>query len=442
MTEVSSAEDLEDAVNAAAPGDMVIVTAGRYSGHLDIEGQGTRESPVTIRAERQGSVGWEGPVTLKGNYLSLEGFVFGLESSVTIAEGTGHRILRCEFNALRAGHWVRIDDEATRCEIGYCSFTHDDNSQEIKGQQVVQVRRSDASGPDHHWIHHNYFAEISRGGSSNGFETIQLHQGKVRGRGSSQTLIEYNYFERCNGEPEIISVKCSDNVIRHNVFVECQGMLTFRNGHGNTAVGNVFFGSGVAGTGGIRFQGRDQTVINNYMEGLTASAISLHDGDPDDKYERVEDATIAFNTIVNCALGLTVGLRYTSKSTEPPLRVVLANNLFACPEGSLVHSPDNDLSTWTISGNIYSGHALGIPDPGGFRYEDLLLVALPGGIQVPQQGSPAIGGAEGDFPGVVEDIFGLPRPVSGKDVGAAQVSAPLLPVSPIGVGPDAAMSAP
>ena len=46
--------------------------------------------------------------------------------------------------------------------------------------------------------------------------------------------MEQNFFDRCDGELEIISSKSCDNIYRGNTFLNCAGMLTLR--HGNRYV--------------------------------------------------------------------------------------------------------------------------------------------------------------------------------------------------------------
>ncbi|MGE9292266.1 MAG: polysaccharide lyase 6 family protein, partial [Puniceicoccales bacterium] len=404
---------------------------------LRLKGRGTEEARVTVRAESPGEVTLNAPVLLTGTYLSLEGFDFGEKSRLEFTEGTGHRVLGCRFDALQAGHWVRFNDEATHCEIGYCSFTNDNNAGEKSNQQIVQIKRSDATGPDYHRIHHNYFANVSPGETNNGFETIQVHQGTVGALGSSHTVIEKNVFEACNGEAEMISIKCSDNVIRDNLIIACRGSIVLRKGTGNLVEGNVFLGDHGKGTGGVRFRGDDQVVINNFFYQLAYSAIAMHNGDAGNYYEPVTRATVAFNTIVDCGRVLNIGIRHPKHdSSILPTGVVFANNIIV-GEGAQIYDPDGAMATWTLEGNIVYGMSPELITLPGFTVVDPELVLLPSGILAPAEGSPAIGQAQGDFPQVTIDIFGNPRPETGKTIGAVEQAIRELPVSHSMVGPDA-----
>ena len=121
-------------------------------------------------------------------------------------------------------------------------------------------------------------------------------------------MVENNYFERCNGEVEIISNKSGGNVFRGNVFLESRGTLTLRHGNDNLVENNVFLGNGVDHTGGIRVINKRQTIRNNYLQGLAGyrfgSALTIMNGVPDspiNRYHQVEDSVIENNTIIDSA---------------------------------------------------------------------------------------------------------------------------------------------
>ncbi len=91
---------------------------------------------------------------------------------------------------------------------------------------------------NHHRIDHNYFGPRPVLGS-NGGETLRIGTSH-HSLNDSFTIIENNYFDRCNGEVEIISNKSGSNAIRNNTFFESRGTLTLRHGNGNVVENNVF----------------------------------------------------------------------------------------------------------------------------------------------------------------------------------------------------------
>ena len=118
-------------------------------------------------------------------------------------------------------------------------------------------------------IDYNHFRNIGPR-IVNEMETIRVGWSELS-RSSGYTTIEYNLFENCDGDPEIISVKTCDNIVRYNTFMSSQGTLCLRHGDRTIVNGNYFFGEGKDGTGGIRFYGDDHKIYNNYFEGLTGT---------------------------------------------------------------------------------------------------------------------------------------------------------------------------
>lgn len=108
-----------------------------------------------------------------------------------------------------------------------------------KGVTVAVRLNSEQSQQNHHQIDHNFFGYRPTFGS-NGGETLRIGTSHYS-LSDSFTVVENNYFERTNGEVEIISVKSGKNQIRNNVFFESRGTLTLRHGNGNIIEENVFF---------------------------------------------------------------------------------------------------------------------------------------------------------------------------------------------------------
>ena len=180
---------------------------------------------------------------------------------------------------------------------------------------------------------------------------------------SGFTIVEHNLFEDCDGDPEIVSVKSCDNIIRHNTFSKSYGTLSLRHGNRNKVEANYFFGAekpiGIspAGsdlyTGGIRIYGTDHIIINNYMEGLNGTRwdapITLTMGDAIDgqssnlsKHFRAERVTIAFNTLVNNSHGIEIGYDNNDSYNKDLKDITIANNLITGSENSLVDLVDMD----------------------------------------------------------------------------------------------------
>ena len=71
------------------------------------------------------------------------------------------------------------------------------------------------------------------------------------------------FFENCDGENEIITLKASDMVVRNNTFSGCQGVLGLRTSRRVLVQGNLFESRGRPSTGGVRMQGWDHVIVEN-----------------------------------------------------------------------------------------------------------------------------------------------------------------------------------
>ncbi|MDP2871797.1 MAG: chondroitinase-B domain-containing protein [Bacillota bacterium] len=296
--------------------------------------------------------------------------------------------------------------------------------------------------PNYHLIDSNYFGHRPVLGE-NGGETIRVGTSDWS-LYNSRTIVEDNYFEKCDGEIEIISSKSCENIYRHNTFVSCQGTLTLRHGDRNWVEGNFFFANKVANSGGVRIIGEDHTVINNYIadcDGTSLkSALTLMNGVPNsplNRYFQVKRALVAFNTLVNNKVNFNIGGGKDSELTLPPLDCTIANNIVKGSVSPLILETDKPINM-IYEGNIFHGATLGInPVPSGITITDPLLYRAADTLWRPLSNSPAIGSAAGNYMLITKDIDGHLRGTL-KDIGCDQVSTePVIykPLKPGDVGP-------
>src|SRR4030095_9256512 len=138
---------------------------------------------------------------------------------------------------------------------------------------------------------------ISPGG--NGAETIRFGlSGLSLSNGFG--LIEYNLFERCNGENEMISNKSSSNTYRYNTISDSpDGELTLRHGNDCLVYGNYFRNSA-----GMRIFGDRHQIFSIYLETCVGTnrgkgAGGVADGAPRRSHDRPDNCVITFNTLVD-----------------------------------------------------------------------------------------------------------------------------------------------
>ncbi|MGW7418455.1 polysaccharide lyase 6 family protein, partial [Streptomyces sp. NPDC054863] len=316
--------------------------------------RGTRRAPVTIAARTRGGVvlnGEQSFVLAASSHITLSGFSFRQSSTLDIPPDCSHiRLTRNDFQLadIEGLHWlmVRADDS----EVDHNHF-HGKSTLGIylgiegAGEQEMAQRVH---------VHHNHFSDHSFAGS-NGGEPIRLGV-SPRALSGAHAVVEYNLFERCDGDPEAISVKSSDNTVRYNTIRDSFGGIVLRHGNRNRVEGNYL----VAGTEGVRIYGNDHVIVNNYLAGLSGRALVVGSGSARDHVpgetpaeRRGNDAAdrvlIAYNTLVNNQ-GTLSG---ESQRPHEPRDVTVADNLLVGDSGQLVAMANTVRFTW--SGNLLWG---------------------------------------------------------------------------------------
>lgn len=384
QTYYNDGEDLQDAVNASTNGGTFIVTDGTYNDfEASFEIMASESNPIIIEAETVGGVILTGEshfVFKKSAYITLRGFVIDGQGEETLVklEGCHHmRISRnvFELETQESIKWVFVGGVWNDNTLPFQYPSHhnriDHNIFQNKatpGHYITIDGSFEDSGSDEVYyqsqydrIDHNYFRNNSPR-ATNEQESIRIGWSEMS-QSSGYTTVEHNLFEDCDGDPEIVSVKSCDNIIRHNTFSASYGTLSLRHGNRNRIEGNYFFGNGKpigtspAGstiyTGGIRIYGTDHLIINNYMEGLNGTIwdapIALTQGDAIDgqssslsKHFRAERVIIAYNTLVNNSHGIEIGYDNNDNYNKDLKDIIIANNLITGSENSLVEIVDTD----------------------------------------------------------------------------------------------------
>lgn len=314
---VKTPEEYKKVSTHLVPGDEVILANGPWTDfEVLFKAKGTEQAPIRLKAQTPGKVILSGQSNLRlaGEYLVVSGLVFK-DGYTPTGEVISYRRNKDDLAYHSRVTQVVIDGysnpekfEQDKWVVMYGKHNRFDHSSLIgkKNAGVTMAVRlnTEESQQNYHRIDNNYFGPRPVLGS-NGGETLRIGTSHYS-LTDSFTTIENNYFDRCNGEVEIISNKSGKNKIINNVFFESRGTLTLRHGNGNLVEGNVFFGNGVDHTGGIRVINSDQIIRNNYMEGLTGyrfgSGFTIMNGVPNSKinrYHQVDNALIENNTMVN-----------------------------------------------------------------------------------------------------------------------------------------------
>lgn len=426
-------------------GDVVTWLDGTYTDQkINWSGQqGTVENPIILKAETPGGVIFTGTskINFHGNYLIVDGFYWkegqGENNHIEFRKdgsnsefGNNCSIRNCAFDNLYTqqpdkSRWIVLYGSENVVEN--CSFM---NKESAGALILVELLYSQSITPGH-IIRNNYFYNVTPKDNlvtnANDSETIRIGESSYQAI-SAQVLVEGNYFQKTDGENEIISNKSADNTFRHNTFRNCRGSLVMRHGARAHVEGNFFLGEGKAKSGGIRISDRDHVIINNYMQGLNNdgdiwnNAITLvgggaSSGGTSSGYQNVDNVIIAHNTIYNS----DDPIFYNNRDSYDPTGTI-AYNLVYSENGHIVGGDITGTGQGiTYEGNIFGGSVIGISDSGiiqgNANFSSYGETFKPSSTGIAAN---AAGNAYSDLVNI--DIEGLARPNSDLDVGAHETS--------------------
>jgi hypothetical protein len=426
VVNVSSIQQLSLAVAKAQPGDRVQLAAGTYtSGTVKV-----RRSGITIASAALGKAVLGGSVKLDlsgSSHVTVEGFLFNAGNGLSVPVGaTFDRVTRNVFQGNLRGADLTVSGDDT--EVDHNTF----QNRTAAGVylQLLGPGAHDTAKRVH--VHHNYFYNHQFKGA-NGGESIRFGLSS-RQHGQAFGLIEYNLFDKADGDSEAISVKSSNNIVRYNTIVNSRGTISLRHGWNNTVDGNILIG----GTTGIRFFGNNHTIINNLVQDTAGNPIEVGGGEIRDDtnsttaHEAADHALVAFNTLSGSGSRI---VWFNSGKPYPPSDIALADNILVGHRGTAVNGTG---SAVRFQGNVVFGVTGGSMTPTGFRLLDPRLVRDTDGLLWPVSNSPVIGAATGVYPQVTLDID---RQIRGpvKDIGAVEYAASNRgrPLTTTDVGPSA-----
>ncbi len=365
---VDTPKAYKKALKQVTAGDKIILANGTWRDfEIVFKGKGTKTQPLVLTAQTKGKVILSGQSNLRlaGEYLEVSGLVFKggyTPSNEVIAFRRNKKELAYHSRVtevvidnysnpdrFESDYWVSLYGRYNRFDHNHLVGKRN------KGVTLAVRLNTEESQQNHHQIDHNYFGPRPILGS-NGGETLRIGTSHYS-LTDSFTVVENNYFDRCDGEVEIISVKSGKNKISNNTFFESRGTLTLRHGNGNLIEGNVFKGNGVDHTGGIRVINRDQTIRNNYLEGLTGyrfgSGFTVMNGVPNssiNRYHQVVNATVENNTFVDVDhVHLAAGSDAERSAAPKSSRFI--NNIFFNKNGKAPFSIFDDISGISFVGN-------------------------------------------------------------------------------------------
>lgn len=356
---VKNIGELNTANKNAQPGDMIVLQNGEWKNvTIKLNCSGTKEQPITFKAQTAGKVLITGNSQLRlgGNYIVVDGLYFtngysGNNPVISFRIDAKQLANNCrvtntvidDFNnpkRMDDNNWVLFYGKNNR--LDHCSFRDKKNM----GVLLAVILDDERSRHNFHSIDHNYFGRRPPL-ASNGGEIIRVGVSQ-HAQFNSTTSIVNNFFEECDGETEIISIKSALNRVNENIFKECQGSVVLRHGDDNVVVDNYFIGNNKPGTGGVRVINRGHQVVANVFykcRGLDfRSPLAIMNGIPNSpahRYVQVTGADIRDNIFFECA-PVTFGEGSDAERTLPPDNVSFTNNIFYNTGDSIIYKIYDD----------------------------------------------------------------------------------------------------
>ncbi|MET8762745.1 polysaccharide lyase 6 family protein [Lentzea sp. NPDC004782] len=402
---VSSVSSLQAAIDSARPGQRLVLADGVHAADQPVK---ITKSGITVAAQTVG-----GTVFTSGGFqlgavknVTIEGFVFDGTSKLDVpVEAQATRITRNTYNGNKDGASLSVSADDVQVD-------HNTFSNRTSEGVYLQITGPGDDIAKRTWVHHNYFYNHQFKGA-NGGESIRLGYSHKQSK-SANAIVEYNLFEKADGDSEAISVKSSDNTIRYNTIRDSRGYIVLRHGNRSTVEGNLLFGSG------IRFHGNDHKIYNNYVENTGDRAMVFGSGSEADSgptskgHDRPDRVTVAFNTLIG-----TGAVVDSDGGNFNPKDCVLANNIIKGSSGGVVSMRSG--STVKYEGNVIWGGTGGSMPASGYKSVDPKLVKDANGLFRLTSSSPAIDASVGTYSYVTRDFD--PQERSGKpDVGADEYS--------------------
>ena len=426
-TFVSDLAALQTAIDTAKEGATIVVTDGTYAvpegSPIRLTGVGGRwNKHLTITAESVGGVTFTGAQSFvfdAAHHVTISGFVF--TQSTTFELPASCRAITLSRNEFVLADIEGLHNVMVRADDTVIEYNHFHGKSTlgiylgIEGGQPTDMAQNVR-------IHHNHFSDHTFPGD-NGGEPIRLGV-SPRALSSAHAIVEYNLFERCNGDPEAISVKSSDNTVRYNTIRDSLGGIVLRHGNRTRIESNHILN----GQNGIRIYGNDHVIVNNVLAGIAGSGVVIGCGTVRDHYEgepsssrTKNDAADRIRIVLNSLVDVGGGIIGETARPLEPHDCVIVDNLVVSDRGSLALVPKSLGFTW--AGNILWGAAADGDLPAtGFTRVDPQLVTDAAGVPRIGAGSPAVNAATQDHSATVTDDIDGRRRIGVADVGAHEVS--------------------
>ncbi|WPU67076.1 chondroitinase-B domain-containing protein [Peredibacter starrii] len=472
LTEINalSFSDAATKALAAAPNSKIILPSGTFSNvNVTLRGEGIQNAPIIIEGQPDGSTILTGKIllTVKGSYVlvknlnvqNYDSFSYGSYGIVVFDDCAYCGLQNSRFDTSVAAvmdleykndakHFktIRIKPNSQNVEISNNTFK---NKQNAGSSVLVDRELNRANLHEGHRIFRNLFLDRKlEKNDANDFDSIRIGDSD-RSHSPSQedaealmtgenatlvgTTVEFNVFEGtrltdsaynscvsagnwsakvCKGEPEIISIKAPQTIVRFNTFRNNSGGLTIRHGYMSIVEGNYFSGvnlpQGIStimpNSYGIRIIHQNHLVLNNHIEELITTSklhggISILPGNTTTvkkEYWKVIDTIVSGNFIRNVSprpISLASDYGGDGKTLLPEGIVLTHNVVSLCSVAVVNQAPDEAyLATFSSYENYFDCLSWGVGLVGSVQIP-LAPTILNNGFNLPND--PGIIGATG-----------------------------------------------
>ena len=453
---VKNIDELNNAISKATAGTEIVLANGIWKdAQINFWGIGTKQAPITLRAETSGEVFIEGVSSLKlgGEYLVVDGLYFrnGYAASRSVISyqiskdsiANYCRVTSCVIEDFtRPNRWERdgwISFYGKHNQLDHCYISGKSND----GATLMVYQKGNEHTNSHHQIVHNYFGPRPRKGGPRG-ETMRFG-GSETSMTPGRVNVSNNFFEACNGEVEIISDKTRYNSFTNNVFYKCEGSLVMRHSDYTTVDGNIFIGGDDSDFyGGIRAVNTGHWITNNYFYKIRGeefrSPLAIMNGIPKsslNRYKQVTDVVVAHNTWIDCKSPWQIGVGQNKASADvlpkseirsaPPIRSTIANNLiYNTTTDTLPIYNHDDISGISFNNNVIDNNGSQYTKYGALGNESIKMKQVNEWLFVPEDTqNDALNDVFSGygFDRIEKDLFGTSRPKTNRVGAVSQLAA-------------------
>lgn len=353
--EVKNIIELNNAIEAAKPGDVIIMTDGEWNNvAIDFKSVATQQLPITLKAKNAGKVILTGTSVLQISkpYLIVDGLFFNKGGDI---KGNAVILFKSDYGKIINTAIVDYNPELKATDYYWVYFSGNYNELQncfFKGKNNLQpLIGNDQENSRYNKVSYCHFKDIPFT-PDNGREIFRIWgygRSEETGDDGAFFTVEHNFFERAHGEgSEIVSLKSNRNIVRYNTIFSTRGGITGRSGNFNTIEGNYVLGNNEKGSSGIRLAGQGHQVFNNYISDVTGDGLIIMTGEYidtalTDKYEpikragtplgrvprygHVKNGLFANNTFVNIGgIGINVGSSYNPNPAADQRMLLPENN--------------------------------------------------------------------------------------------------------------------